>query len=149
MNSQIVICIVKGGKIGEKAAEKAIGIAKENSMKLIFLFSSDTDDILSGNFGISSDGTTSRGIENIGKTLIGQFKDKAKNSGVKCSSEIVGGDLLDELRKMIERDDKSILVVPRLERGPIEKFLIGNNIDDYVNKLKEEFPLLKIHIVDG
>ncbi|GMT43313.1 MAG TPA: universal stress protein [Deltaproteobacteria bacterium] len=149
MDNQIVICIVKGGKIGEKAVEKAIGIAKENSMKLIFLFSSDTDDILSGNFGISSDDITSRGIENIGKTLISQFKDKAENSGVKYSSKIVGGDLLDELRKMIKRDDKSIFVVPRLERGPIEKFLIGNSIDEYIDKLKKEFPLLKIYIVDG
>jgi len=149
MDNQIVICIVKGGKIGEKAAEKAIGIAKENSMKLMFLFSSDTDYILSGNFGISSDDIASRGIENIGKTLISQFEDEAENLGVKYYSKIVGGNLLDELRKMIKCGNVSILVVPKLERGPIEKFLIGNNIDDYMDKLKEEFPSLKIYIVDG
>jgi len=144
-----IICIVKGGKIGEKAVKKAIVIAKEESAKLILLFSSDTDYLLSGNFGISSDDIATKGIENIGKTLINQYKDEAEEAGIKVSSKIVEGNLLDELSKMIKRNNNSILLIPKLKRGPIEKFLIGSSIDEYIESLKKEFPSLKIYTLDG
>ncbi len=145
MEKGSIICIVKGGKKGINAAKKAINIAKENHMKLIFIFSADTENMIGGNFGVESDESTSEGLENIGNVVIDEFENMAKKEKVAYSSKIINEDLKNKLKRIIKYNKVSHLVVPKLERGAIEKLIVRDNTSELVDEIRDELPDLNIY----
>jgi len=147
MNYKSIICMVKGGESGTNAAKKALKIAKEKQLKVIFIFSADTENMLSGNFGIESNETASRGLDNIGKIIIGRFEDMAEKDGVEYSSKIINENILSKLKRVIIYNKAGYLVIPAIERGPIEKLIIGDRVSEFIDEIKNELPDLKIYFV--
>ncbi len=147
MNNKSIVCMVKGGESGTNAAKKALEIAKEERIKVIFVFSADTENMISGNFGIESSEFASKGLENIGKIIIGRFEDMAEKDGVEYSSKIINENLLSKLKRVIIYNKAGYLVIPAIERGPIEKLIIGDRVSEFIDEIKDELPDLKIYFV--
>jgi len=139
-NKRIVL-IVKASDIGEKALQKAVSIMKENNCdELSLLFVADMD-FFSGNSSgyVKPDYLVEKGLEGIGRAVLDNMEKTAQeiDKNIKTERIVLNGNTAEEILRFVKENKVDILIIPKDERGPIEKFLTGGDIGEFIDEIEK------------
>ena len=139
-NKRIVL-IVKASDVGEKALEKAVSIMKENNCnELTLLFVADMD-FFSGNSSgyVKPDYLVEKGLEGIGRAVLDSMEKTAKEIDENIETEriVLNGNTAEEILRFVKENKVDMLIIPKDKRGPIEKFLTGGDIGEFIGEIEK------------
>jgi nucleotide-binding universal stress UspA family protein len=137
-----ILLAVDGSKHSQKAAEIGIELAKSTKGKVTALFVIDTGKEYEG-IGSVTWNMADKIVEGVKNSLLecGQetlkiLGDMAQKAGVPFESKIVEGQPAMEIMKMAEDANMGLIVIGRLGRTGIEKFLLGSIAEAVVRHSK-------------
>jgi len=134
-----LVVIAKGSEIGEKAVKKALEIAKENGFRTIhLLFVNDTDFFSKGSY-VHLEKELELSIENIGKVIMEKLENiiKASDGQIDVERIELRGKTAEEILRFVKENTVKTLIIPKEERGPIERSLIHGDIEPFFNEIKQ------------
>ncbi len=134
-----LVVVAKGSEVGEKAVKRALEIAKEDNIRTIYLlFVNDTDFFSKGGY-VRLEKELEAGIENIGKVIMEKLEDVIKSSDnqIKVERVELKGKTAEEILRFVKENVVKTLIVPKEERGPIERSLIHGDIEPFFNEIKQ------------
>ena len=144
-----ILLAVDGSKHSQKAAEAGIELAKKTNGKVMALFVIDVAKEYEGIGGVSWN-IADNVVEGIKKSLrecsndtlkiVGEMAQKA---GVPFEAKIVEGQPATEIMKVAENSDMGLIVMGRLGRTGIAKFLMGSVAEKVIRNSK--VPVLMVH----
>ncbi len=134
-----LVVVAKGSEVGKKAAKRALKIAKENNIGTIhLLFVNDVDFFSRGSY-VHLKKELEVGIENIGRVIMEKLEDVIKSSDNRIKVERIElkGKTAEEILRFVKENVVRTLIIPKEERGPIERSLIHNDIEPFFNEIKQ------------
>ncbi len=135
-----IVLIAKGSPNGEKAAQKAAQLAKEKSINTIhILFVNDTEFFKGGGF-VHLEKELEKSLDNIGTIIMDKLEKviKQSNSNIDIKRIELKGNTAEEILKFVNENKVDTLIIPKEERGPIEKSLTGGDIEPFFNEIKKK-----------
>ncbi len=139
-NKKIVL-IVKASDVGEKALKKALEKTKEYECdRLSLLFVVDKDFFSGDSSGyVKPDYLVEKGLENIGDAILDNMEQiiKKTDENIRAERIVLHGRTADEILKFVQENKVDVLIVPKDKRGPIEKFLTGGDIYEFIKKIEK------------
>ncbi len=135
-----LVLVAKGSPIGQKAAIKAAELSRDKNIKTIhILFVNDTEFFKSGGF-VHLDKELERSLNRIGDIIMNKIekiiKENNKNAEVKRIE--LKGKTAEQILNFVNENEIETLIVPKEERGPIERSLIGGDIEPFFNEIKKK-----------
>ncbi len=106
-----IVCATRGGEASRRTEDRAIALARESDAELVFLYVVDTAFArgLTGKFDIE---IVAKDLREIGKIVLEQARQRAREQGVSARGEIREGVVADEIQRFLERhEDADLLVV--------------------------------------
>lgn len=144
-----ILLAVDGSKHSQKAAEAGIELAKKTNGKVMALFVIDVAKEYEGIGGVSWN-IADNVVEGIKKSLrecsndtlkiVGEM---AQKSGVPFEAKMVEGQPATEIMNVAENSDMDLIVMGRLGRTGISKFLMGSVAEKVIHNSK--VPVLMVH----
>ncbi len=144
-----ILLAVDGSKHSQKAAEAGIELARKTNGRVMALFVIDIAKEYEGIGGVSWN-IADDVIEGIKKSLrecsndtlkiVGEMAQKA---GVPFEAKVVEGQPASEIMKVAENADMGLIVMGRLGRTGIGKFLMGSVAEKVIRN--SEVPVLLVH----
>ncbi len=134
-----LVVIAKGSDVAERAVKRALDIAKKDRIGVIHIaFVNDTD--FYSNIGyVNLEKELEQGIENIGNVIFDKLEMIIKNADDKIRAEKIElkGETAEEILKFVKTNKVKTIVIPKEERGPIEKSLTHGDIEPFFNEIKQ------------
>ncbi len=133
-----LVVVAKGSEVGEKAVKKALEIAKERGINTIhLLFVNDTDFFSRGFVRLNRE--LEIGIENIGNVIMEKLEKTIRSFDNRISVKRIElkGKTAYEILKFVRENVVDILIIPKEERGPIERSLIHGDVEPFFNEIKQ------------
>ncbi|AEA33966.1 universal stress protein [Hippea maritima] len=139
MGKYEVVVIAKGSEAGVKAAKKAASIAKQKNKRRIHLvFVNDVDFYSGEGMGYVRE-DMAKSLENIGDAIMRKLEHaiKEEHQDVEIERIELHGKTAEEILKFLNENDIEILIIPKEERGPIEKSLTRGDIEPFFNEIQQ------------
>lgn len=134
-----IACIAKGSPVGERAAKKAAEIARKNKYdKISLLFVVDVDFLSKGLAEYTKEEKVAKeGLIRIGITIMEKLKKIILDifPQVNVRKIFREGSTAKVIECFVKDNTIGKLVIPREERGPIEKTLVGGDIESFIEEL--------------
>jgi len=132
-----VVCIVDGSKESEKAETRAAEIARDNGAELTYLFLEDTGFLSRRAPLTKGGGSLERGMDNIGRLLLGKAGERARKVGIPCREEILKGN---ETKMLIEKlpEMKADLLVASIAHAGLLFDIDRNDLDTKIEEIREK-----------
>jgi len=134
-----LVCIAKGSPSGERAAKKAAEIAKKDGYnKISLLFIVDVDFLSKSLTGYTKEENRAKeGLVHIGKTIMEKLKKIILDISPQVNIKRIlrEGSTAEVIRCFVKNNTIAKLVIPKEERGPIEKTLVGGDIESFIEEL--------------
>ncbi len=146
MKKYELVVVAKGSEIGHKAAEEAAIIAKDKNIKTIhLLFVNDIDFYSGGGISYLKE-ELQKSLENIGDAIIRMLTETIKkhNPDVNIEKIELAGKTAEEILKFVNENEIDIFIIPKDKRGPIEKSLVGGEIEPFFDQIKERTNLIVV-----
>ncbi len=144
-----LVLIAKGSPNGEKAALKAASLSKERDINTVYLlFVNDTEFFKGGGF-VHLDRELEKSLDNIGNIIMDKLERviKENNSNIEVKRIELTGNTADEILKFVNENEVDTLIIPKDERGPIERSLTGGDIEPFFSEIKKK--IKNLIIVEG
>ncbi len=135
-----IVLVAKGSPVGQRAAKKAAEMAKEKNINTIhLLFVNDTDFYHSGGF-VHLKKEIETGLKNIGAIIMEKLERIIRDSqnGIKVEKIALKGKTSEEILRFVSNNKIDTIIIPKDERGPIEKSLTRGEIEPFFNEIKEK-----------
>jgi nucleotide-binding universal stress UspA family protein len=146
---QNIILPVDGSKPSQKAAEVGIDLAKLSKGRVTALFVIDIGKEYAGIGGVSwniADKVVQGvkdSLQQLGDETLKGVGEMAQKAGVSFEAKVVEGQPATEIIKMAETSNADMIVMGRLGRTGISKFLMGSVADKVVRHSR--VPVLMVH----
>jgi nucleotide-binding universal stress UspA family protein len=144
-----ILLAIDGSKHSQKAAEAGIELAKLTNGKVTALFVIDVAKEYEGVGGVSWN-IADRVVEGVKDSLLECSKDSLKiigdiagKAGVPFETKTVEGQPAVEIMKMAENANMDLIVMGRLGRTGISRFLMGSVAEKVIRNSK--VPVLMVH----
>ncbi|WP_022669989.1 universal stress protein [Hippea alviniae] len=146
MNKYELVVIAKGSDVGHKAAEEAAIIARDKNIDTIHLLFVNDIDFYSGGGILHLKEELQKSLENIGDAIIRMLTETIKkhNSNVNVKKIELSGKTAEEILKFVNENDINILIIPKDKRGPIEKSLVGGEIEPFFDQIRKRTNLIVV-----
>jgi len=144
-----ILLAVDGSVYSQKAAEAGIDLAKLTNGKVIALFVIDAAKEYEGIGGVSWNiaNNVVEGIkislQEMGNNTLEIVSEMAKKAGVPFEGKIVEGQPAMEIMRIAENANVGMIVMGRLGRTGISKFLMGSVAEKVIRNSK--VPVLMVH----
>lgn len=137
-----------GSKHSEKAAEKGIEMAKLTGSRIIALYVADEGRYYAlGDMGFSRADEVIKGIRNYvlqeGDAAVKSIETMAEAAGVPVESRVVEGNPANEILKATEDAQANLIVMGRIGRTGLERFLLGSVAEKVVRNARS--PVMVVH----
>ncbi len=113
-----ILCSTRGGEASIRTQEEAIRRAKETSDELIFFYVTDVEFLAFANYALHSDLVVSE-MDRMAEFLMTMAVERAEKAGVAATYLIRHGDFVEELRRTIEEEGITLVILgqPSEEEG--------------------------------
>ncbi|HSD57899.1 MAG TPA: universal stress protein [Methanotrichaceae archaeon] len=126
-----ILIATDGSKHSEKAAEKALEMARLTGGKVTALYVSDVSNYFAPvdmSYNIADE--TIGGMRNLvlkdGEAAVKRVEEMAKEAGVPFESKIIEGNPAEDIMKFAEESKEDLIVMGGIGRTGLEKFLLGS-----------------------
>ena len=139
-----ILIATDGSEYSEKAAKVGIELAKLSAGKVIIVYVADigsyapSADLIPAFGGVSPDVIDGivASIREAGERATAKVDELARASGVTSERMIVEGNPPSEILRIAESDKIDLIVMGKIGKTGLEKFLIGSVAEKVVNKSK-------------
>jgi hypothetical protein len=104
-----IVCATRGGEAGRRTQERAIALAKERGVELIFLC------VFDPNFAGPLNNTLAGAVQEeqhwLGRVLMGIAQARAREQGLEAGAEVRSGPVLQGIEEFLCQVDASTLVI--------------------------------------
>ncbi|WP_025270126.1 universal stress protein [Hippea sp. KM1] len=141
-----LVVVAKGSEKGVEAARSAARIARKNNKdKVHLLFINDTDFYSGEGLGFVKDDLR-KSMENIGDAIMRKLEHEIKKEYPEVEVERIEleGKTAEELMRFLKEHDIEVLIIPKEERGPIERSLTGGDIEPFFNEIQQRVKCILI-----
>jgi nucleotide-binding universal stress UspA family protein len=116
-----IVCATRGGEAGRRTQERAIALAKERGLELIFLCVFDPNS--AGPLDNALAAAVEAEQEWLGRVLTGVARARAREQGLDATAEIRSGPVLESIEEYLCQVDASTLVIgePKVD-SPLSAF---------------------------
>lgn len=126
-----ILIATDGSKHSEKAAEKALEMARLTGGKVTALYVSDVSNYfapvdMSYNIADETIGSMRSLVLKDGEAAVKRVEEMAKVAGVPFESKIIEGNPADDIMKFAEESKEGLIVMGGIGRTGLEKFLLGS-----------------------
>jgi nucleotide-binding universal stress UspA family protein len=132
-----IVCGVTGSAHSQKAALEAAALAKQHNAKLAYVYAVDVG-FLKGSIGGMSTGLAGNGLERLGDHILRYAEELAQSQGVTPKKIVRRGAVLEVLKQVLLEEKADLLVLGHEERTFFEKALFKGNVEDHIEKLKQQ-----------
>jgi nucleotide-binding universal stress UspA family protein len=129
-----IVCGVTGSEHGQKAAQEAARLAKEDQAELILVYAVDTTFLKGISIQLSPD-FADKTLEHIGTHILDQAEELARDQGVVPKKIIRKGAVLEVLKQIILEEKADLLILGHEERSFFEKILFKGEVEDHIGEL--------------
>lgn len=133
-----IVCGVTGSEHAKKAALEAATLAKANEADLAYVYAVDLTFLRGGSTGSATSREVEQSLENLGRHILDTAQEIASVQGVAPKKVIMKGPVQEVLKKVIIEQKADLLILGHEERTFFEKFLTEGDVEDHIEKLKEE-----------
>ncbi len=134
-----LVVVAKGSEVAKKAIKKALEIAKNDGIdEMHLIFVNDTSFYSKSGY-VNLERELEQGIENISRVVLSKLEKivSDEDDGIKVSKIELKGKTAKEILKFVKTNKVKTLVIPKEERGPIEKSLTHGDIEPFFNEIKQ------------
>jgi len=146
MGKYELVVVAKGSEIGHKAAKEAATIAKNKNIKTIhLLFVNDIDFYSGGGISYLKE-ELQKSLENIGDAIIRMLTETIKehNPDVNIEKIELTGKTAEEILRFVNENEIDIFIIPKDKRGPIEKSIVGGDIEPFIEEIRKRTNVITI-----
>lgn len=130
-----IICGVSGSQVSQKAVLGASLLCKENDAHLILVYAVDVSFVKGVTVELPS-GFAEEQIERLGKRVLEEAEQIAKEEGVDCEKLMRTGSMVDVLAEVAAERGGDLLVLSLEPRSFFEKVLFRAAIEEEVEELR-------------
>lgn len=138
MGYKSIVCGVTGSEHAKKAALEAAALAKASEADLTYVYAVDLTFLRGGRTGSATSREVEQSLENLGRHILHVAEEIASLQGVIPRTVIMKGPVQEVLKKVIMEQKADLLILGHEERTFFEKFLTEGDVEDHIDKLKEE-----------
>jgi nucleotide-binding universal stress UspA family protein len=109
-HDELIGCATRGGDASRATEDCAIALAHDRQAELIFLYVVDAG-FAAGRTGKFDLEMVAQDLREIGKIVLEQAKERARQKGVTARSEIREGNVADEIQRFVEKHKNMDLLV--------------------------------------
>ncbi len=133
-----LVVIAKGSDVGHRAARKAVEVAESEGIDTIYLLFVNDIDFYSGSSYVHFEKELEQGLKNIGNTVMDRLEQTIKsiNEMIKVERIELVGSTAEKILEFVKTNKVETLIIPRDERGPIEKSLTGGDIEPFLDEIR-------------
>lgn len=144
-----LVLVAKGSEIGRIALEKAVELFDKFGCKTLeILLVLDANFFSTGLSGYTKPKTDAEiGLGHIDNVIFEKLENRAKqiNKNINTKKVILEGKTAEEILKYVKRhNDIYAIIIPKEERGPIEKSLLGGEIMPFFEEIKKFTKLIVV-----
>ncbi len=134
-----LVVVAKGSEVAKKAIKKALEIAKNDGIDVIHLIFVNDTSFYSKSGYVNLERELERGIENISRIVLSKLEKMItdEDSGIRVGKVELKGKTAEEILKFVKTNKVDTLIIPKEERGPIEKSLTHGDIEPFFNEIKQ------------
>ena len=134
-----LVVVAKGSEVARKAIKKALEIAKNDGIDVIHLIFVNDTSFYSKSGYVNLERELERGIENISRIVLSKLEKMItdEDSGIRVGKVELKGKTAEEILKFVKTNKVDTLIIPKEERGPIEKSLTHGDIEPFFNEIKQ------------
>ena len=134
-----LVVVAKGSEVAKKAIKKALEIAKNDGIDVIHLIFVNDTSFYSKSGYVNLERELERGIENISRIVLSKLEKMITDadSGIRVEKVELKGKTAEEILKFVKTNKVDTLIIPKEERGPIEKSLTHGDIEPFFNEIKQ------------
>ncbi|MFH0788036.1 MAG: universal stress protein [Pseudomonadota bacterium] len=137
MSYKMIVCGVTGSAHGQKAAQEAARLAKENQAGLIFVYAVDTTFLRGITIQLTPE-FADKTLEHLGGHILDNAEEIALAQGVTPKKIIRIGAVLEVLKQVIQEEKADLLVLGHEERSFFEKVLFKGEVEDHIGELTNQ-----------
>ncbi len=136
-----IVLVVKASEVGERGLKKAIDIIREEDCNKLYLLFVVDHDFFSGDGAsyVKSKQQVDKGLEGIGDAILRTMEDMLEETDKSIESQrvILHGKTAEEIMNFAKNNKVDVLIIPKDQRGPIEKFITGGDITPFIDEIKK------------
>jgi nucleotide-binding universal stress UspA family protein len=137
MPFKVIVCGVTGLEHGQKAAQEAARLAKEDQAELILVYAVDTTFLKGITIQLTSD-YAEKTLEHLGTHILDQAEEIVRAQGIIPKKLIRKGAVLEVLKQIILEAKADLLVLGHEERSFFEKVLFKGEVEDHAGELTNQ-----------
>ncbi len=138
MGYKSIVCGVTGSSHAQKAAFEAASMARENNAKLTYVYAVDMGFLRTGIAVELSTDSAEESMVRLGEHIVAMAAELAASQGVSPGTVVRKGPVLEVLKQVMKEEDADLLVLGHEERTFFEKHRFKGEVEDHVQKLKQE-----------
>jgi len=144
-----LVLVAKGSEIGGIALEKAVDLFEKfrcKTLKIVLVL--DADFFSTGLSGYTKPNADAKiGLEHIDNVIFEKLENRAKqiNKNINIERVVLEGKTAEQILKYVKQhNDIYAIIIPQDERGPIEKSLLGGEIEPFFEEIKKSTKLIVV-----
>ncbi len=134
-----LVVVAKGSEVAKKAVKKALEIAENDGIKVIYLIFVNDTNFYSKSGYVNLEKELEQGIENISRIVLNKLEAIILNADnrIEVKKIELKGKTAEEILKFVKTNRVKTLIVPKEERGPIEKSLTHGEVKPFFSEIKQ------------
>ena len=134
-----LVVVAKGSEVAKKAVKKALEIAENDEIKVIYLIFVNDTNFYSKSGYVNLEKELEQGIKNISRIVLNKLEAIILNADnrIEVRKIELKGKTAEEILKFVKANRVKTLIVPKEERGPIEKSLTHGEVKPFFSEIKQ------------
>lgn len=130
-----IVCATRGGEASRRTQERAIALAKERNVNLVFLYVADCG--FAGPLTPALEAAVNDELMRLGRSLVSIAQARAQEQGVKARIEVLCGEVRKSIEEYLRQAGAGTLVLGASRPSPEQEQSNRRSVDEFAEAIRQ------------